>query len=149
MKASEETQQQVVAALGDWAAAYGRMDADAYAAAFSDDDDVLLFGTGSDEVVVGRVNIAELLRRDFEQADQLRVGLGEVSISAAGDVAWAATHDAVVEARVGGKDQSFPVRITAVMQRKDGQWVIQHAHVSAPLAGQESGQSFPTTDQAR
>ena len=117
MKASEETQQQVVAALGDWAAAYGRMDAEAYAAVFSDDDDVLLFGTGSDKVVVGRDNIAELLRRDFEQADQLRVGLGEVSVSAAGDVAWAATHDAVVEARVGGKDQSFPLRITAVMQR--------------------------------
>ena len=146
MNASEETQQQVVAALGEWAAAYRRMDADAYAAAFSDDDDVLLFGTGSDEVVVGRDNIAELLRRDFEQADQLRVGLGEVSVSAAGDVAWAATHDAVVDARVGGKDQSFPLRITTVMQRRDGQWVIQHAHVSAPLAGQESGQSFPTAD---
>jgi len=37
MKASLETQQQVVAALDDWAAAYGRKDADAYAAAFSDD----------------------------------------------------------------------------------------------------------------
>jgi ketosteroid isomerase-like protein len=49
MKASLETQQQVVAALDDWAAAYGRKDADAYAAAFSDDDDVLLFRTGTDE----------------------------------------------------------------------------------------------------
>ena len=148
MKASLETQQQVVAALDDWAAAYGRKDADAYAAAFSDDDDVLLFGTGTDEVVVGRGKIAELLRRDFEQADQLQVRLGEVRVSAAGDVAWAATPDAVVEATVAGEDQSLPLRITAVLQRMNGKWVIQHAHVSAPLAGQEPGQSFPTGDQA-
>jgi uncharacterized protein (TIGR02246 family) len=144
MKAPPRIQQQVVKALDDWATAYGRKDAEAYAAAFSDDDDVLLFGTGSDEVVVGRREIAELLRRDFDQADQLRVTLGEVRVSAAGDVAWAATHDAVVGARVGGQDQSFPLRITAVLQRRNGRWAIQHAHISAPLAGQEPGQPFPT-----
>jgi PhnB protein len=144
MRASKGTEQQVVAALDDWAAAYGRKDADAYATAFGDDDDVLLFGTGSDEVVAGRKKIADLLRRDFEEADELLVRLGEVQVSAAGDVAWAATRDAVIEASVGGQKRTIPLRITAVLQRTDGRWLIQHAHVSAPLAGQEPGKSFPT-----
>jgi ketosteroid isomerase-like protein len=39
--------------LQDWADAYGRKDADAYAAMFSDRDDVIVFGTGADEVRVG------------------------------------------------------------------------------------------------
>ena len=148
MRAPAETQQQVIAALEEWAAAYGRKDADAYAAAFGEDDDVLLFGTGTDEVAVGRERIAELLRRDFEQADQLRATLGDVHVSAAGDVAWAATHDAVVEASVGGQDQSFALRMSVVLQRTDGRWVIQHAHISAPLAEQEAGQSFPAGDRS-
>jgi uncharacterized protein (TIGR02246 family) len=144
VRAPNETEEQVVAALEEWAAAYAGKDADAFAGRFSDDDDVLLFGTGSDEVAVGRQEIADLLRRDFEQADQLRFTLGEVRVSAAGDVAWAGTHDATVDARVGGQEESYSaLRLTAVLQRRDGRWLIQHAHLSAPLAGQEVGQSFP------
>lgn len=148
MRASKETEQQVVAALEGWAAAYGDKDADAYAAAFGDGDDVLLLGTGSDEVVVGRDKIAELLRRDFEEAESVLVNLGGLQVSSDGDVAWAVTHDAAVEATIGGQHLTMPLRITTVLRRTDGHWLIQHAHVSAPLAGQEPGKSFPTDQQA-
>lgn len=148
MRASTQTEQQVIAVLDEWAAAYDRKDPDAYAATFSEDDDVLLFGTGSDEVVAGRDKIAELLQRDFEEADQLRVRLGDLHVSEAGEVAWAATHNAVVEVSAGGQDQTIPLRLTAVLQRRDGRWLIQHAHVSAPLAGQQPGHSFPSGEQA-
>lgn len=148
MRASKETEQQVVAALEGWAAAYGDKDADAYAAAFGDGDDVLLLGTGSDEVVVGRDKIAELLRRDFEEAESVLVNLGGLQVSSNGDVAWAVTHDAAVEATIGGQHLTMPLRITTVLRRTDGHWLIQHAHVSAPLAGQEPGKSFPTDQQA-
>jgi ketosteroid isomerase-like protein len=47
------------AMLQEWADAYGRKDADAYAAMFSDRDDVIVFGTGADEVRVGPQEIAE------------------------------------------------------------------------------------------
>jgi uncharacterized protein (TIGR02246 family) len=143
MSATAETRQQVIAAMDEWAGAYGRKDPAGYADAFADCDDVILLGTGADEVVAGRAAIRELIQRDFDESDQLQVELGDIRVSGAGDVAWAVMPDAGVEVTVGGEQQSIPLRITAVFQRTGGRWLIQHAHVSTPMAGQEAGQSFP------
>jgi uncharacterized protein (TIGR02246 family) len=143
MSATAKTQQQVIAAMNDWAAAYDRKDAAAYADAFGGDDDVILLGTGSDEIAVGRNAIRHMIQRDFEEAEQVRVELGDVRVAAAGDVAWAVMPDAAVEVTVDGQQQSIPLRITAVFQSTDGRWLIRHAHVSAPMTAQEAGHSFP------
>jgi uncharacterized protein (TIGR02246 family) len=143
MTAAAETRQEVIAAMNDWAAAYDRKDPAAYAAAFADDADVILLGTGADEIAVGRDAIRDMIQSDFEEAEQVRVELGEVRVSAAGDVAWAVMPDVIVDVTVGGQQQSIPLRITTVFRRTDGRWLIQHAHVSAPMAGQEAGHSFP------
>src|SRR5437016_6154741 len=58
-------------------------------------------------------------------------------------VGGATMGSAVVDASVAGQDESFPLRITAVLERRDDRWVIQHAHFSAPTFTQEPGQSFP------
>jgi uncharacterized protein (TIGR02246 family) len=143
MSSIAETRQQVIAAMDDWAAAYDHKDPAAYAAAFGDDDDVIPLGTGADEIAVGRDAIRHMIQRDFEEAEQVRVELGDVRVAAAGDVAWAVMPKAAVEVTVGGQEESIPLRITAVFQRTDGPWLIRHAHVSAPMAGQETGHSFP------
>jgi uncharacterized protein (TIGR02246 family) len=135
------------AMLQEWADAYGRKEADAYAAMFSDRDDVIVFGTGADEVRVGPQEIAEQARRDFAQADRLAARLGDVRITVAGDLAWAMMSDAIVEATVAGQDQVFPLRITTVLRRSDGRWLIEHAHISAPMATQAPGQSFPAPER--
>jgi uncharacterized protein (TIGR02246 family) len=139
MDSTTQTQQHLVAALEEWAAAYARKDA----AAFGDHDGVVLLGTGGDEIAIGRAAIRDLLQRDFDEAGDLEVKFGELRISTAGDVGWAVAPDAVIEATVSGERQSIPVRITTVLERADGRWLIQHAHVSAPMANQEVGHSFP------
>jgi uncharacterized protein (TIGR02246 family) len=149
MRASPEVEREVGAVLQEWVAAYGRKDADAYVGLFSDEDDVVVFGTGVDEVRVGRREIAEQARRDFEQSDQLAARLGDVRVSVAGEVAWATMSSAAVEASVAGQDESFPLRITAVLELRDDRWVIQHAHFSAPTFTQEPGHSFPARERAR
>ncbi len=143
MNDTVETQQQVAAALDEWAAAYGRKDAVAFAAAFGDHDGVVLLGTGADEIAVGRAAIRDLLQRDFDEADELAVTFGDLRVSTARDLAWAVTSNAIVHATVGGESQAIPVRVTMILQHVDTRWLIQHAHVSAPLAGQEVGHSFP------
>jgi uncharacterized protein (TIGR02246 family) len=148
MRASAESEQQVIAVLDALAAAYARKEVDAFVDQFSDEDDVVVFGTGIDEVRVGRQQIAAQARRDFGEADRLAFRLGEVRVSAAGEVAWAVLPDAAIEASVGGQEESFALRVTMVLQQRDGRWLIHRAHISAPLAGQEPGRSFPTGEQA-
>jgi uncharacterized protein (TIGR02246 family) len=148
MRASAETAQQVNAVLDALAAAYGSKDVDAFVAQFSDEDDVVVFGTGADEVRLGREQIAKQARRDFEEADRLVFRLGDVRVSAAGEVAWAVMPDAAIDASVGGHERSFALRVTMVLQQRDGRWLIHHTHISAPLGAQEPGRSFPTGDRA-
>ncbi|HTU85757.1 MAG TPA: SgcJ/EcaC family oxidoreductase [Solirubrobacteraceae bacterium] len=143
MNPTTHVQRQLAAALDEWAAAYARKDADAFAAAFGDHDDVVLLGTGGDEIAVGRAAIRDLLQRDFDEAGELDVKFGELRISTTADVAWVVAPDAVIEATLGGETQSIAVRITTVLQHTDGGWLIQHAHVSAPMANQDVGHSFP------
>lgn len=143
MNPTTQTDQHLAAALDEWAAAYARKDPAAFAAAFGDHDGVVLLGTGRDEIAIGRAAIRDLLQRDFDEAGDLEVKFGELRISTAGDVAWAVAPNAVIEATVSGQRQSIPVRITTVLERFDGRWLIQHAHVSAPMVNQEVGHSFP------
>jgi antitoxin VapB len=113
MRASSEIEQQVEAVLDEFAAAYARKDVDAAIALFSDDEDAVVFGTGADEVRVGREQVADQLRRDFAEAGRLLVKFGDARISAAGEVAWAATSDASIDVTVAGEDQSLSLRLTA------------------------------------
>jgi uncharacterized protein (TIGR02246 family) len=144
MTAESDVERDVRSLLEAWVRAYNELDADAYAALFS--DDAVAFGTGVDEVRIGRQEIEEQARRDFAQAERLAARLGEVSIYGTGDVAWATVSNAMVEASVIGQDQRFPLRITAVLRRADGRWLIHHAHISTPMAAQDAGQSFPSPD---
>ena len=82
-------------------------------------------------------------QRDWSQTDTSAIRYEWMSVSAAGDVAWAAT-DAAFELSVNGQEMSFPARITFVLEKHGGRWLIVQSHFSLPSAGQEEGEAFPT-----
>jgi class 3 adenylate cyclase len=127
--------------------AAGRRDAESAVEFFADDPDVFLYGTGVDEARKGRAEIRAQIERDLSQSDAWSWTLGQQSISSAGDVAWTA-GDVVIRVTVGDDTLDVPHRLTTVLERRDGRWLMLQMHLSVPNGGQAIGQSFPTSLEA-
>ncbi|MBX2998896.1 MAG: nuclear transport factor 2 family protein [Caldilineaceae bacterium] len=143
MQADTKTTDVVKSTLNKVSEGYASRDLGLLRSAFAPDPDVIMYGTGADEKRVGVDEIALQAQRDWSQTDSAIVNYGWTSISAAGNVAWAAT-DATFELGVGGEEMRIPARITFVLEQRDEQWLIVHAHFSLPAAGQEEGEAFPS-----
>ena len=63
------------------------------------------------------------------------------SVSSTGTVAWV-TADGEFKIKAGGQDMALPARASFVMDKRDGKWLIDQAHFSTPMAGQEEGSSI-------
>jgi ketosteroid isomerase-like protein len=108
------------------------------------DPDLVLIGTGADEVKRGIDGLRAQAERDWSQTDALAFDLEWHSISAAGPVAWLA-GGITIRGRAGAEDILLPnSRLTLVLEQRGGRWLIVHAHFSLPAAGQAEGQSMPT-----
>ncbi len=142
MQADATTAAAVKRGLDKVAEGYAARNLDVLRSAFAPDPDVIVYGTGADEKRMGIAEIEMQAQRDWSQTDSSAVRYGWMSVSAAGDVAWAAA-DAAFELSAGGEEMSLPARITYVLERRDSQWLIVQAHYSLPAAGQDEGESFP------
>ena len=142
MLADKKTQAEVMVALDLFITNYNRKDLDGTLAQLAPDPDLMIIGTGADQIIVGIQAARTLLKQDFDQADSLSVKLGKTAISAAGPVAWIAA-DSIWQVTVGGREMSFVWRWTIVMEKRQGKWLMQQSHLSAPEPAQASGRSFP------
>ena len=141
MKASPPTQAAVQATLQQWKDAYSRRDLDGVLAVMAPDDDVVGIGTGPDEWRVGPEAFRAQLERDFAQSEALSVDYEPLVVSEAGPVAWAAGR-ATVQARVDGQDLALTGRFTAVLEQREGRWLLMQTHFSLPATEQAEGRSF-------
>lgn len=142
MQADTTTSTAVKSVLNTMAQAYASRNLDLLRSIVAPDPDVIMYGTGADEKRAGRAEIELQAQRDWSQTDSSEVRYGWMSISAAGNVAWAAT-DATFELSAGGQAMSLPARITVVLEKRGDQWLMVQSHFSFPAAGQEEGEAFP------
>jgi len=143
MKADAKTEAEVMAVLDRMRECYAKRDLGGLVALFATDPDVVAIGSGADEKRIGPAQVKVQLERDFAQSESLLMRFEWLSISAAGSVAWVAA-DCVFNARVSGEDMKLSGRLTAVLEKRGGQWLIMQEHLSMPSSGQGDGQSFPT-----
>jgi uncharacterized protein (TIGR02246 family) len=141
MRASPQTQAAVQATLQQWKDAYAQRDLDRALAVIAPDDDVVGIGTGPDEWRVGPEQFRAQIERDFAQSEALSVDYEPLVVSEAGPVAWVAGR-ATVQARVDGQDLTLTGRFTAVLEQRDGKWLLMQTHFSLPAAEQAEGRSF-------
>ena len=141
MRASPSTQAAVQATLQQWKDAYSRRDLDGALAVMAPDDDVVGIGTGPDEWRVGPAAFRAQLERDLAQSEALSVDYEPLVVSEAGPVAWVAGR-ATVQARVDGQDLALTGRFTAVLEQREGRWLLMQTHFSLPAAEQAEGRSF-------
>jgi ketosteroid isomerase-like protein len=142
MKASAKTEAEVVAVLNQFLANYKNRDLKGLMAFIAPDDDVFMFGTGMDEKRIGREQFKFQAERDWSQTDELNFALNPYHISEAGSVVWVAA-DGMGKGKAGGQEIIFPMRLTAVLERRDGNWFLVQTHLSVPASGQAEGDSMP------
>jgi ketosteroid isomerase-like protein len=141
MKADVQTEAAVLAAVNRWLKTYASRDLEALMALFSQRSEVVLIGTGADEKRAGLAEIRAQMERDFAQSESISAELGWCSVSAAGEAAWVAA-DSYFHVQAGGQAIDLALRLTAVLEWCEGQWLIAQWHVSSPASGQGTGQSW-------
>jgi ketosteroid isomerase-like protein len=92
MKADAQTEAEIKALVEDVWRKYARKDIDACLGLWTSDPDLVAIGTGADELRLGPEELRRGLRRDFEQAENIKITTEWLRISAAGDVAWSAAN---------------------------------------------------------
>jgi ketosteroid isomerase-like protein len=142
MKANAKIEVEVLGVLNDWLENYEKRDIDGLMALFAPDDDLFLFGTGIDEKRIGPAEVKYQAERDWSQMEALAFNFTSHHVSATGLVAWVAA-EGLGQGRVGGQEIEFPLRMTAVLEKRGDRWLIVQSHVSLPAPGQEEGNSVP------
>lgn len=131
MKADNETEKAVRAVLDKFAESYAKRDLKSAMSLIALDADVVMYGTGADEKRVGPEAIKAQFERDWSQIEEPGLEYNWISISAAGNVAWASI-DAVFKAKIDGKKTNFHARVTKVFEKRGDKWLIVQGHFSFP-----------------
>ncbi|MHB8771311.1 MAG: nuclear transport factor 2 family protein [Syntrophales bacterium] len=142
MQADAKTKAEVLKTVREMWKAYARMDADGVLSFYAPDPDTVVIGSGADEVYVGPKQAKRGLKRDFTQARRVKVALAKVRVSAAGKVAWLAAN-CLFSAYVAGCTVEMAGRLTMILEKRKGTWLILQSHFAMPYAGQAKGRSFP------
>ena len=142
MKADAQTEAEVMNVMNQAMEAFVRRDLDALLSLYAHDPDLVVIGTGKDEKRVGFAQVKSLFERDLTQFNDASFEFGWHSVSAAGPVAWVAA-DLILNLKADGQELGFQVRLTNVLEKRAGTWLIVQEHGSLPAAGQEEGMAFP------
>jgi ketosteroid isomerase-like protein len=132
---------EVQSAIEAFMAAYAARDLDGVMSSFSSRDDVMMYGTGADEKRIGADALEAQVQRDWAQSDAASMTSDWMHVSGSGNVAWAAV-DGSFDVTVEGQEMHIPARMTIVLEKEKGRWMIVQAHFSMPAATQEEGESF-------
>jgi ketosteroid isomerase-like protein len=131
MKAHDETEKAVREVLEKFAESYAKRDLNSAMSLIAPDADVVIYGTGADEKCVGPEKIKAQFERDWSQMEEPALEYNWTSISAAGNVAWAAI-DTVFRVKIDGKKMKFQSRVTKVFEKRGDKWLIVQGHFSFP-----------------
>ena len=104
---------------------------------------MIFIGTGQDEWVQGPEELRKGFERDLSQTKTIKIDFGDLSISAAGNVAWTATS-MTMQAESEGEILILEGRFSAVFEKRENRWFMVHLHFSLPAIEQKEGQSFPS-----
>lgn len=102
------------------------------------DPDMVIFGTDAAERFVGYESVENSMKKQIESYEESRVTSRErvIKVNQSGEVAWfSELWD------VKGKAQGQPyalegLRITGVLEKRNGNWVTVQWHASVPVSGQ-------------
>lgn len=98
---------------------------------FAPDADVLLLASEANELAIGRDEIQAFFGRLMSHPVTYSWDWREKKVSSAGDIAWIFAQGDIVLRDTEG-EMRMPYRMTAVLERQSGKWLIHQFHGSEP-----------------
>jgi ketosteroid isomerase-like protein len=141
MKADAKTQSAVISVIDSMWKAYAKKDVDDVMSHYLPDPDLVVMGSGKDEVYYGSASCRKGLRRDFSQADGIKGRISKPRVSVCGRAAWLIAG-CEFTATVGKEKVVMNGRVTSVLEKRRGKWLIAQWHFSMPYTGQAEGESW-------
>ena len=126
---------------GYWMA-YEQRDIDKMLSYHPKDREILIIGTGKDEVFDNLEAYRKGLERDFAQSEKVEIEIKNFTADSLGKVAWVSLN-LFAMVTIKGKEHELITRYTAVLEFIDGKWYIVQTHLSFPPEEQKEGESFP------
>jgi ketosteroid isomerase-like protein len=105
---------------------------------YAHDDDMVIFGTDSAEIMVGWEAIKEVMQKQFAGSETIKVSSRDevIKVHDSGKVAWVSLIlDWVVKVE-GQAVKLEGIRATSVLEKRNDNWVFVQAHLSVPVSGQ-------------
>jgi len=103
---------------------------------WADNDDIILYGTDSDERLMGWTNIKGAINEQFGLISDTYISSSNqfIKLNCSGNTAWFAEtlnynymHKGIAHSYEG-------MRFTGVVEKIDGKWVLVQAHLSLPAS---------------
>ena len=124
----------VKAVLNRAVSAYNSLDAESYLENYCQDNDMVLFGDISR--IVGFDAWREAIKKGFEQYDSAEVSYRDevIKIHSSGEVSWFTCYLDLKSVSKGEERIVKGNSATYVLEKRNGEWLIVHAHWSTPEA---------------
>ncbi|MCF8308403.1 MAG: nuclear transport factor 2 family protein [Bacteroidales bacterium] len=107
---------------------------------WAQDDDIVIFGTESDEKLIGWKQVKNTFLRQFDAFDETYISVTDqnIKINCNGKTAWFSEILNYNYTTTEGKSKSFEgIRFTGVLEKRDGKWLIVQSHMSIPYDSME------------
>jgi ketosteroid isomerase-like protein len=83
----------------------------------------------------GWAEYKEGVKKLFEQASSIHISPNDdIKVTRRGNIVWTSETFHFVETLKDGKKTELQGRHTVIWEKRNGQWIILHEHVSAPLS---------------
>ena len=121
---------EVVGALERFCSGFADRDAEAVMRLFGPDPDLVVV-TSEDWLLRGPLELKRFLDRYVEGATTYSWKWDRHQVSGAGSVAWLVA-EGMETAVTDGREEQHPYRMTMVLERREGRWVLMQVHGSSP-----------------
>lgn len=104
------------------------------------DEDIVIFGTDSDEKLMGWKQVKNTFLKQFENFEETYISVTDqnININCNGKTAWFSEILNYNYTTADGDSRSFEgIRFTGVMEKRDGRWLIVQSHMSIPYDSME------------
>ena len=135
----ESEKANVQAVLDQYTKAWETLDFEMFSKAFSHDDDLVIFSATPNKRYIGWEEFKDDVQKSFMEIENVEITFRDITIKvhASGNIAWLSCLEDWEFIYQGEPVSDEGARVTWILEKHNGQWVITHAHWSMP-AGVES-----------
>mgnify|MGYP000465140539 CR=1 FL=1 len=107
---------------------------------WAQDEDIVIFGTDSDEQLIGWGQVKNTFLKQFEIFEKTYISVTDqnIRINCDGKAAWFSEILNYNYTTTDGISKSFEgIRFTGILEKRDGKWLIVQSHMSIPYDSME------------